>query len=343
MSGIQEKKYYAVIGCGFWAPYQISGWQEIKNAVCLGVYDKDPGRSSLVAKKFSIPHVYPSAQSLLNDKKLDFIDIITPPETHAFYTRAAAERGLDVVCQKPMAATLSDAIDMVEVCKKNDVRLFINENFRFQEPVRKIKEILNTGILGNIFKARLSFRSAYQVYRNQPMLARSKHFIIADMGSHVLDISRFLFGEARSVFCITKKVNKQIKGEDVADICITFKNNIHCIVELSYASVLEEELFPQVLMTIECENGTLYLDKNQQIRATTNEGTTKEQIMLNRYPWSNDRYALIHSAIPCTQQDIMNGLCGGECETTGKDYLHTFRLVWSSYESARKGNNVIFG
>ena len=64
-----------------------------------------------------------------------------------------------------------------------------------------------------------------------------------DIGSHVLDICRFLFGEANSLYCLTQTVNATIKGEDVANVLMEMSNGIHCYAEMSYASILEKEVF----------------------------------------------------------------------------------------------------
>ena len=103
------------------------------------------------------------------------------------------------------------------------------------------------------FKARVSFCSAFPVFDNQPFLAELEHFILTDIGSHVLDICRFLFGEVRSVSALHKEVNKKIKGEDVANVLMEMENGLHCFAEMSYASILEKESFPQTLVLVEGE------------------------------------------------------------------------------------------
>ena len=211
---------FAVMGTGFWSHYQVSAWMELQGIQLVAVYNRTREKAEAIAKKFNVDAVYTDADQLLSNEKLDFVDIITNVDTHLQFTKSAAERGINVICQKPMAPSLPHAQDMMNACKQHNVKFFIHENFRFQSPIRKLKEVMNSGIIGRPFKARVSFCSAFPVFDNQPFLAELEHFILTDIGSHVLDICRFLFGEAISLCCFTQRVNKKIRGEDVATVLL---------------------------------------------------------------------------------------------------------------------------
>ena len=106
---------FAVFGAGFWAPFQIAGWQEVKGAKCVAIYNRTVSKAEKVAQAFGIPAVYEDPEELLNREKLDFLDVITDGSTHCKYVHMAARHKLPVICQKPMANTLADAEDMVRV------------------------------------------------------------------------------------------------------------------------------------------------------------------------------------------------------------------------------------
>ena len=180
------------------------------------------------------------------------------------------------------------------------------------------------------------------MYDNQPFLAALEHFILTDVGSHTLDICRFLFGEAKSLYCLTKRVNPTIKGEDVANILMEMEDGLHCFVELSYASVLEKEAFPQTLVLIEGENGSIHLSNNFELKITTRTQTTGAVIQPVMYNWVDPDYAVVHSSIVDCNRDILNGLRGGKAETTGHDNFRTVQLVWAAYESASTGKIIFF-
>jgi len=335
-----RKLRYAVFGCGFWSHFQISGWNELEGLDLVALYNRTMSKAEQVAEKFKVPAVYDDPKKLLKNEELDFVDIITDVDTHLKFTKMAAKRGVDVVCQKPMASSWSDAKKLVEVCKENKVKLFINENFRWQAPIRKVREVMEAGIIGDVFKARVSFCSAFPVFDNQPFLAELDQFILTDIGSHVLDICRFLLGDVKSLYCRTQRVNPGIKGEDVANVLMEMKNGVHCFAEMSYASRLEKEVFPQTLILLEGSKGSIKLDADFKLKVTTEKGTTVETVKPVIYPWVDPDYAVVHSSIVDAQRDILNGLRGGKSETTGKDNLKTMQLVYSSYKSAETGKVI---
>jgi D-apiose dehydrogenase len=332
---------FAVFGTGFWSNYQIAAWKELPGVELVALYNRTKSKAIQVAQRFGVASVYDDAEELFAKEQIDFVDIITDVDTHASFTKLAARNGVDVICQKPMASSLREAREMVEVCRDADVRLFVHENFRWQSPIRALKQELDKGTIGLPFKGRVSFCSAFPVFENQPFLATLDHFIITDVGSHVLDICRFLFGEAKSVYCLTKRVNASIQGEDVANVMLEMKNGVHCFAEMSYASLLEKEAFPQTLVLIEGERGSLHLTNDFELKITTKSGTTSKKIHPPFYTWADPHYAVVHSSIVDCNRDLLLGLQGNSAETTGDDNMKTVELVWACYESAEKAIKIV--
>jgi predicted dehydrogenase len=338
-----KKLKFAVFGTGFWSFYQLSGWKELQGAEPVAFYNRTRTKAQELADRFQVAHVYDDPDELLHKHAadLDFADIITDVDTHAPLTQKAAAKGLHVICQKPMAPNLETAREMVENCRKAGVKLYIHENFRWQAPVRKLKEIVTSGVIGKPFKARVSFCSAFPVFENQPFLAELDKFILTDIGSHVLDICRFLFGEARSLFCHTARVNPTIKGEDVANVLMQMQSGLSCYAEMSYASILEKEAFPQTLATVEGDKGSVVLTHDFVLKTTTRDGTTQTTGNPVMYPWVDPAYAVVHSSIvDCNHNILLDLQNQGKAETTGSDNLQTVRLVYAAYESA-KSNQVV--
>jgi D-apiose dehydrogenase len=325
---------FAVIGTGFWSNYQIAAWKELQGIELVALYNRTPEKAKAVAEKFGVNNIYTEVDEMLEREMPDFVDIITNVDTHLQFTLSAAKKGIDVICQKPMAASLQEAEEMLSNCKQHAIKLFVHENFRWQAPIRYLKEIMDSGLVGKPFKGRVSFCSAFPVFENQPFLAEVENFIIADVGSHVLDICRFLFGEAKTLFCLTKTVNAKIRGEDVANVIMEMQDGLHCIAEMSYASILEKESFPQTLVLIEGESGSIHLTNDFEMKITTKKGTTSSFIKPVFYDWADPEYAVVHSSIVDCNRDILNGLRGGKAETTGDDNFKTVQLVWACYESA---------
>ncbi len=332
---------FAVIGTGFWANYQIPAWMELEGVELVALYNRTKSKAEALAHKFDVPRVYEYVEDLLKNEKLDFVDIITDVDTHASFTEMAAKKHIAVICQKPMASKLHIARQMLEVCGKTKTPFYIHENWRWQVPIRKFKEILDSNVIGKLFKARVTFCSGFPVFDNQPFLAELDEFILTDIGSHILDVCRFLFGEANTLQCHTSTVNPKIKGEDVANVFMKMQNGMTCYAEMSYASILEYEPFPQTFILVEGAQGSIHLTKDYELHITTQNGTEIITANPTIYPWVDPKYALVHSSIVDCNRDLLNALTGkSHAETTGKDNFETVRLVHASYASAKTGSII---
>ncbi|MEM6280652.1 MAG: Gfo/Idh/MocA family oxidoreductase [Chloroflexota bacterium] len=326
---------FALFGTGFWSHFQLAGWNELDGVECVAVYNRTKAKAEQFAEKFGIPAVYDDAQALLDNEDLDFIDICTNVETHAPFTKMGAAAGIDVVCQKPMAVDLAEAKEMVATCDAAGVKLFINENWRWQHPIRQFKTQLDSGTIGKPFRARIHYANSFPVFDNQPFLKELEQFILTDIGSHILDTARFLFGDAHTLYATTRRVHPDINGEDVATSMMTMGDDaITVLCEMSYASRTEIERFPETYIYVEGDRGFLELGPDFWIRETTEQGTLAKRHVPPGYPWADPAYDLIHSSIVTCQQDILDGLCGKGGETTGADNLKTMQLVFGSYMSA---------
>jgi D-apiose dehydrogenase len=222
--------------------------------------------------------------------------------------------------------------------------LYINENWRWQYPLRQLKAALDTGRIGKVFRARIDYRNSFPVFDNQPFLKELEQFILTDIGSHILDVARFLFGDARSLYCQTLRVHPDIKGEDVATTVITTESGATVVCEMSYASKREHDRFPETYVQIEGDRGFLELSHDFWIRETTNEGTLSTRHKPPRYPWADPAYDVAHSSIVPCQRNIARALKGLEHgETSGDDNLKTVQLVFGSYQSAASNQVISLG
>jgi D-apiose dehydrogenase len=336
-----KKLRFAVLGTGFWSHYQIPAWSEVGGVEIISLYNRTVSKAMTVAEKFGLGNarVYGDAEEMLAAETLDFIDIITEIDGHAPLVMLAAKYHLPIICQKPMAPTLDIAEQMVKVCRDANVPLYIHENFRWQTPIRALKKVLDAGEIGQPFRATISFVSGYPVFANQPFLKTIEHFIITDLGSHTLDVARFLFGEVSTLFCRTKKVHQDIQGEDVATILLETVSDVAVVIKMAYAeNYLEKDPFPQTMIFVEGEKGSVEIDMNYWLRVTTGQGTYSRRVPPPHYSWANPDYDLVHASIVPCNANILGELQGkGKAETSGADNLKTVRLVFASYASASTG------
>ncbi len=333
---------FAIFGTGFWARFQLAAWKEIKGAQCVALYNRTKHKAEALGREFGIPAVYDDPESLLAHEALDFMDVVTDVDSHPRFVELAVAHKLPIICQKPMASSLFLAEHMVASCAQAGVPLFIHENWRWQSPIRELKRILDEGQIGQPFRARLDMISGFPVYANQPFLKQLDQFILTDLGSHILDVARFLFGEAESLVCYTGRIHSDIKGEDVATVTLKMRSGVVVIVELAYAeNHLERDRFPETAIFVEASRGSAELTLDYWLRTTTSSGTHIKRCPPPRYAWADPAYDVVHSSIVPCNANLLGALRGeAAAETTGADNLRTVKLVFGSYHSAETGQMV---
>lgn len=331
----------ALIGCGFFAVNQMHAWREIEGAAIVAICDRDPERLRIVGEQFGIARRYTDAAAMLAEESLDFVDIATTVASHRPLVELVARHILPVICQKPFALSTEDAEAMVEACEKAGVPLMVHENFRWQSPIQRVKQVLDSGTIGSPFWGRVSFRSGYDIFSGQPYLAEAKRFIIDDLGVHILDVARFLFGEASAITCRTARVTPGIAGEDVATMMLDHASGVTAVVDCSYATKAPVEAFPETLVEIDGSEGTLRLAQGYRLSVRGRDGTFEEDVSPPLLSWASKPWHNVQESVLAIQQHWVACLAEGrEPDTSGRDNLRTFALVHAAYESAASGGTV---
>lgn len=327
---------FAIIGAGFWARYQLAGWRELAGVECVALCDRTRSKAEALAREFHVAAVYDDAEEMLERERLDFVDVITGVDAHSELVHAAARHRVSVICQKPMAPTLEAAEEMVSVCREAAVPLLIHENWRWQPAIRRLRDTLASGRIGRPFRARIELKSGFPVFSNQPALAGLEQFILSDLGSHLLDVARFLFGEADSLYCQIHRAHSGIKGEDVATVMMRMGGGMTVLCEMAYAgNHLERDRFPETFVFVEGDAGSAELAPDFWLRTTTASGTQAERCRPRRYVWADPDYEVVHASIVDCQANLLSALRGqAGAETSGDENLETARLVFAAYESA---------
>lgn len=336
-----KKLRFAILGCGFWSQFQLGAWQELNGVECVALFNRTKSKADDLAQRFGVPHTYDNTTAMFETEDIDFVDIITDVDSHPHYIAMAAKYGKHVICQKPMAPSLSAAKEMMRVTREAGVKFYVHENYRWQPQFRRVKAVLDSGVIGKAFRCNTAFNTAFPLFETQPSLANLQHFALTDQGSHQFDLLRFLFGEAECITCTIQTVNPTIRGEDVATSLIRMRNGVVCVQQISFSSPLEREIFPETILLIEGDKGSIRLDADFKIATTTLAGTEYEAVHLDHYPWQTDRLAPEPPSIISCNRNILRDLLGEEkAETTGDDNFETVRMVWAAYESARTGSSI---
>jgi predicted dehydrogenase len=330
-----------LIGCGFFSINHLHGWRDVEGASIIALCDRDPARLALAGDQFGIARRYADAAQMLADERLDFVDVATTVASHRLLVELAARHGVAAICQKPFALSMADARAMVEACEAAGVPLMVHENFRWQSPIQALRARLDAGAIGKPFWGRVSFRSAYDVFSGQPYLAKGERFIIEDLGIHILDIARCLFGDVARLTARIARVNPAIRGEDVATMLLDHESGVSSIVDCSYATRLAVEPFPETLVEIDGALGSIRLGQGYEMRVTGKQGSQMHDVSPRLLSWATRPWHNIQESVQAIQQHWVDCLREGrEPATSGRDNVKTLALVEAAYRSASSGQTI---
>lgn len=322
----------AMAGAGFWAGYQAAAWREIGSPIAW-VVDPSAERARSLAEREGARWTTSLAEALA---ECDVLDIVAPVEHHATLARAAFAANVPVICQKPLATSLEEAEALVE--ESHGKTFLVHENYRWQAPFRALLAAVERGEIGTAFRARFRATTGYDVFGNQPAMRELTELVIADVGSHVLDMARRLLGEAEVVGATVASVAPGIRGEDVATILMRHIGGATSVTELGFPGVPQEDdpRF-ETLVLVEGSGGTAELRKGGRLTVTDRAGSRTTVHPPVPYPWCHPDYVLSMSAMVACLTDLRAHLRGEKiAETTAADNLQTVRLVFAAYEASRK-------
>lgn len=333
---------FAVLGTGFWAQFQLAAWRELEGVECVALYNRTLEKAENLGAELGISAIYDDAEQLLQNEELEFVDIISDVETHPRFVELAAKHGVAVICQKPMAPALADARRMVETCEKAKVPFWIHENWRFQLPIQALRTELESAPIGAPFRFNIHMVTGFPVFANQPFLRDLEQFLIADLGSHLFDVVRFLAGEVESVYCVNQRVHADIRGEDCVTATFVMRSGATAVCQMAYAgNFLETDRFPETRIFVEAAHGSIELAPGGCIRTTTREGTFSRRVTPTRYAWADPAYDLVHASIVPCNADILADMRGEKLsQCRAAENLKTVELVFAAYESAAE-NQVV--
>lgn len=325
------------VGAGYFSQFHYEAWNRIPEVSLAACCDVDPHRSAAARDTYGIAQCYTDYGRMLDEEQPDFVDVITRPAQHLEMCREAVRRGIHVICQKPLAPTLDEAKQIVQLTADSKSRLMVHENFRFQPWHREIKRLLEAGEIGDRLHS-LTFRSrpgdgwgddAYLA--RQPYFRDMKRFLIYETGIHFIDTFRFLAGDVGRVYCLLRRLNEAIAGEDCGILIMEF---LCGAVGLWDANRYNESncddpryTFGQFL--VEANGGTIRLAM---------DGTMTIQPLgkpARPHAYEHQRRGFGGDCCYQTQRHFIDGLLSGSpFETSGPEYLKSLSVQWAMYESA---------
>jgi predicted dehydrogenase len=330
------------IGAGYFSRFQYEAWTRIPEVGIAAICDRAEEKARAMMAQFGIPRYYGDWREMIDRERPDFVDIITPPDTHEEMCAHTAARGVHIICQKPLAPTFETGRRIVEAAQCSGVRFMVHENWRWQPWYRKIREIQQLGTIGEFTHLHFLMRmgdgwGANAYLDRQPFFRDYPRLLVYETGVHFIDTFRYLLGEVTEVFAHLRRLNPVIQGEETGQVFLRFASGATAIWDANRYNEAESSspryTFGQ--LRIDATAGHLTMDTESKIRVKPlgQPGLDVE------YPHENINfagdcvYALQRHFVDCMRS-------GAPFESSGEDYLRTLRVVDAVYESARASQVV---
>ena len=216
-----------IIGLGYWGPNIVRNFLAQKQVDKVVVFDQRTDRLNFIKSKF------PSVQCANNLEEvfsadIDAIAIATPVETHYSLAKQALEAGKHIWVEKPFTSTSSQAEELLEIANKKDLRIFVDHTFIYTGAVRKMKELVAKGELGNV----LHFDSV----RINLGLFQKDINVIWDLAPHDLSIMNYVLNHLKPVAVSANGIANYNGKENIAHISLYFEENCFAHFHVNWTS-----------------------------------------------------------------------------------------------------------
>lgn len=322
----------ALAGAGMISAYHLRAWRSLGERVRLtAVCDPDLAKASMRAEEFSIPQVYRDAEAMFAAEAIDALDVASPRETHADWIAAAAARGIDVLCQKPLTPTLEESEAIVRRIEGKS-RLMAHENWRFRPWYRELKRWIAAGELGEVLLARMAMITSGLLpdasglrpsLDRQPFMQYEERLMIAEVLIHHLDVMRFLCGELRVIGARAARTVADVRGETLAAILLQTANGAPIEVTGTMAAPGYPPRPPDCLEVIGSRASAAFVDSELRLLGDPARSQSYDRDL--GYQESFD--GVISHFVTCLET-------GAPFETDPADNLKTLRLVEDAYRAA---------
>lgn len=320
----------AVIGTGSMGRNHVRVYRELPQAELIGIADPDPETASRVAQHFGVA-AYTDHIRLLNETRPVAVSVAVPTQEHHRIVMDCLERGVHVLVEKPIAASVVEGAELVGAARSRGLVLMVGHIERFNPAIIEMKKRLVDGQLGRVFQL--------HARRLGPFPARIRDVgVVVDLATHDLDIMRYLTGsEASRIFAETSR-EIHTSNEDLVSGLVRFANDAVGVLEINW-------LTPTKIreITVTGERGMfradyllqdLYFFENS--RATDGGWSPLNHLRGGVDEGSMTRYAVRrHEPLAGELGSFLAAVCGEEASiVSGEDGLAALRLALALIESA---------
>lgn len=220
-----------IVGYGYWGPNVVRNFNELAGARVVAVCDMSPARQTAVSAKYPGIEVTGDYARLLQNPAIAAICVATPVRTHFKLAKAALEAGKHVFVEKPITETAAEARELIELARQRGLVLMVDHTFIYTGAVRKIKELVTSGELGEIYY--------YDSVRVNLGLFQHDVDVLWDLAIHDLAIMEYVLGREPRAVSATGICHLPGKPENIAYLTIFFEGSLIGHVHVNWLSPLK--------------------------------------------------------------------------------------------------------
>jgi len=203
-----------VIGCGYWGPNLLRNLAEHEGLELGWICDLDKDRLAAMGRRYPAARQTADCQALFSDPSLDAVVIATPVWTHYPFAKAALEAGKHVLVEKPLTASVAEAEELVELAERNGLTLMVDHTFIYTGAVRKIKELVTSGELGDLLY--------FDATRINLGLFQNDINVVWDLAPHDFSIMDFVLARQPLAVAATGSCHIKKGIENIAYVMLLF-------------------------------------------------------------------------------------------------------------------------
>ncbi|NLB21034.1 MAG: Gfo/Idh/MocA family oxidoreductase, partial [Clostridium sp.] len=243
---IKKPLNVGIIGCGDVTEVKSGpAFQKLPGSNLTYVMRRNEKKLKDYAKRHRVEKYSTNYEDLLEDESIDLVYIATPPNVHKFYTEQAAKAKKHVYVEKPMAMTVKECEEMVEICKKEGVKLFVAYYRRGQEKFESIRASIESEEIGEIRSFQMLYTSEIPEFDPNRPWVYDKEISgggkLYDVGSHMIDMLLFLFGDVAYAKGISSNQSHTFDVSDVTSGIMTFKNGVQGTVQMNFNAMEDKD------------------------------------------------------------------------------------------------------
>jgi predicted dehydrogenase len=238
-------------------------------AETVAICGRDRDRANELASKYGIACVFTDYRAIIENADLDAIIVVTPDDLHYPITMAALDARLHVLCEKPLALSAAHARAMFEKAEAAGVTHMVMFTWRWLPHVQHMKRLIEEGYVGRCFHSQFNFLGSYGCDGQYAWRfdGRRSNGILGDLGSHMIDLARWLVGDIK---CVSAQVAMHVDrpgadgqpldpANDSAVVALEFANGAHGIIQVSAVAHVADHTMEQHIR-LDGESGRLELD-----------------------------------------------------------------------------------